>query len=339
MYRRHIITAALAALVLAVLPALTRAQDPETATPSNRSSQSQRGWLGITAESTSQGAEHEGAIVRQVAPNSPAAKAGLKRGDIVTKVDNRAISDFEDLLNALSQHKSGQKVNLQVIHNGQQKQTTITLGQRPNQFAEGSESGQFEGEQRGQLGQSGDGQRGQPGQYEGGQRGLFGQSERGQFQQGQERGTQGYYGRRRGTAFLGVQTEELTSDMRNREGISARQGAVVVEVMPNTPAAEAGLREGDVITKVDDEAIANPEDLREAIQNAGPGHEVSLDVVRGRRHRELSARLESGGAEFNQQQYGSADQYREIQRLEQRIQQLERRLRRLEQNRQSQSGY
>jgi hypothetical protein len=60
--------------------------------------------------------------------------------------------------------------------------------------------------------------------------------------------------------------------------------------------------------------------------------------MRGRRHRELTARLEQGAAEFGRE-YGVApnDQSREIQKLQQRIQQLERRLRRLEQNRPSQN--
>jgi S1-C subfamily serine protease len=297
MYRRHILTAAVTALVLAVLPALASAQDTQTQT------RSRGAFLGITAESTPEEAQHEGAIVRNVTPNTPAAKAGLKRGDIITKVGSKTVNDFEDLENALSQHKAGQKVNLQVLHNGQQKQMTVTLSQRPNQFAEEGENGQLEGGQRGQIQE-------QP----------------------------GYYSRRGRTAFLGVQAEELTSNLRNQEGISARQGVFINEVMPNSPAAEAGLRQGDVITKVNDEPVTNPEDLRKALQNAGVGHEVTLDVLRGNRHRELTAQLEQGGAQFNQQQYGFSDQSREIQMLEQRIQQLEKRIRRLEQSRQGQTS-
>jgi S1-C subfamily serine protease len=294
MYRRLIIAAAVCALVM-VPPRFVRAQDPDTATRS-------RGvFLGIIAEPAPEDAQHKGAMVREVTPNSPAAKAGLRRGDIITKVDNRDVQDFEDLLNALSQHKPGDKVNIHMMRNGQDKQLTVTLTRRPSQrFTEDSENRRFEGE---------------------------------------ERGAPGYYGRRRPTAFLGVQTEELTPDVRSQQGISAREGAVVVEVMPNTPAEEAGLQEGDVITKVNDQQISTPEDLRRAIQEAGPGHEVTMDVMRGRRHREVTAHLDEGSAEFGQR-YGFTDgsQSREIQRLQQQIQQLERRLRKLEQNMQNQSS-
>src|SRR5438128_12403268 len=109
MYRRFIIVAAAAALTVAALPGFSRAQDRETP---NRS---RKAFLGIAAEATPQGAQHEGATVRDVAPNGPAAKAGLKRGDIITKVDDKDIHNFEDLLNALSQHRPGQKVNIEVM--------------------------------------------------------------------------------------------------------------------------------------------------------------------------------------------------------------------------------
>jgi C-terminal processing protease CtpA/Prc len=133
-----------------------------------------------------------------------------------------------------------------------------------------------------------------------------------------------------------VQTEELTAELRKREGLSAEQGAVVMDVFPNTPAEEAGLQEADVITKVNDQSISNPEELREAIQNAGPGKEVTIEVARGKRHRQLTAHLEESPVELRPS-YGifPTEPNREIQRLRQRIQQLEQRIRKLEQNRQN----
>jgi S1-C subfamily serine protease len=297
MYKRFIVVAA-AAWILAVLPGISRAQDRESST------RSKGAFLGIAAESTPQGAQHEGATVRDVTANGPAARAGLKRGDIITKVDDKDIHDFEDLLNALSQHRPGQKVDLEVMRNGQPKELSVTLGRQPGQQS-------FRGR------------------------------ERNQFQEKEDRGAPDYYGRRRQTAFLGVQTEEFTPN--GAAGRASQHGVVVTEVLPNTPAEQAGLQEGDVITRVDEQNISSPEDLREAIQNAGPGHEVQMEVMRGRKPQELTARLEQGSAEFGGRfgrEYGVSpmEQNREIQRLQQRIQQLERRLRRLEQNRQNQES-
>jgi putative serine protease PepD len=69
-------------------------------------------------------------------------------------------------------------------------------------------------------------------------------------------------------AFLGVQVTD------------AFNGAGVVAVQPNSPAADAGLRSGDVITKVNDTAIANGNDLQTAIRAQKPGDTVTLTVIR-----------------------------------------------------------
>jgi membrane-associated protease RseP (regulator of RpoE activity) len=320
MYKRFLTAAAAGALLLVALPGLTQAQDSENATNSRGA------FLGIQAESAPQNAQHEGAIVRNVEPNSPAAKAGLKRGDIITKVANQDITDFDGLEDVLSQHKPGQKLTIEVLRNGQSKQLTASLGRRTGQqFNRGGESGQFGANENEQ--------------YQGNQRRQYRRNQRGQFQE--EQGTQGYYSRGRQGAFLGVESEELTPSVRRREGISARQGAFVTEVVPDSPAEQAGLQEGDVITKVDGQTVSDPEELRDLIQNAGPGHEVTLDVMRGQKHQELTAQLRRASGQFggeSGQFYGLSptQQSREIQRLQQRIQQLERRLRMLEQNWQNQ---
>jgi serine protease Do len=322
MYNRFLTAVAAGALLLFALPGLTQAQDSEKA------SNSQGAFLGIQAESAPQNAQHEGAIVRNVEPNSPAAKAGLKRGDIITKMANQNISDFEQLDSVLSERRPGQTVTIEVMRNGQPKELTVRLGRR-SQFPQEEESGQFQG--------------GQSGQSQSGQNRQFRSNRRGQFQEEQE-GTPGYYSNRgRQGAFLGVEAEELTPSLRQREGISARQGVVVAEVRTNSPAEQAGLQEGDVITKVDGQTVTNPDELREFIQNAGAGQQVTLDVMRGGRHQELTAQLRRASSQFggeSGQFYGLSpnQQSRQIQRLQQRIQQLERRLRMLEQNMQNQSS-
>jgi membrane-associated protease RseP (regulator of RpoE activity) len=335
MYKRFLTAVAAGALLLFALPGLAQTEDSASAT------KSQGAFLGIQAQTAPSSAHHEGVIVRNVEPNSPAAKAGLRRGDIITKMANQDITDFEELDNVLSQHRSGQKMKMEVLRNGQTKQMTVTLGRRPQSF-QGSESGQFgQNEQYGESGQyqrGESGQFGQSGQFQRGQSGQYRGSQSGQFQDEQERGAPGYYSNRgRQGAFLGVEAEELTPSLRQREGISARQGVVIAEVMPNSPAEQAGLQEGDVVTKVDGQTITNPDELRDAIQNAGAGQEVTLDVVRGQKHQELTAQLRRAPAQFggeSGQFYGTSptQQGREIQRLQQRIQQLERRLRMLEQN-------
>jgi serine protease Do len=66
------------------------------------------------------------------------------------------------------------------------------------------------------------------------------------------------------------------------------QGAVVVEVIPNTPAAQAGLQQGDVIIGLDDKAIGNSYDLRRLISETKPGAEVKATILRGNKESQLT---------------------------------------------------
>ena len=70
-----------------------------------------------------------GAYVTRVAGNSPASKAGLQAGDIITRVGNVAMDATHSYLNTLYTYKPGDTVTLQVIRNGQNLQIQVTLGE------------------------------------------------------------------------------------------------------------------------------------------------------------------------------------------------------------------
>jgi S1-C subfamily serine protease len=148
--------------------------------------------------------------------------------------------------------------------------------------------------------------------------------------------------RGRAAAFLGIQLGPLTQEARNRVGEKAENGALVTDVLPNTPAAKAGLEAGDVITQINTKAVTDPEEVREAIRGTGPGKQVTLQVMRGNEKKELKATLEQAPAEFGfgrpTGRYGEGppgfpmiQDLQKIPQLERRIEQLERRLRDLEQ--------
>jgi Do/DeqQ family serine protease len=99
------------------------------------------------------------------------------------------------------------------------------------------------------------------------------------------------YGRvRRGQ--LGVQVQDLTPDLAKAFGLSEfRPGAVVVQVLPHTPAAAAGLKSGDIITKVNGREVKNASDVRTAVGLLRVGDTVDIEYVRDGKTHEIKPRI------------------------------------------------
>ncbi|MEU1586311.1 trypsin-like peptidase domain-containing protein [Micromonospora sp. NPDC005710] len=74
-------------------------------------------------------AEGGGALVASVTPGSPAEKAGLQRGDVVTKFGDKAVNDSDDLVGAVQAGKVGDRVEVQFKRNGAEKSATVTLAE------------------------------------------------------------------------------------------------------------------------------------------------------------------------------------------------------------------
>jgi serine protease Do len=81
-------------------------------------------------------------------------------------------------------------------------------------------------------------------------------------------------------AFLGVMIQPVTSDLAKAFKLSKNEGALISDVNPSSPAERAGLKPGDVVTKVDDHAVADARALRLMIGDMSPGKTVQLAVVR-----------------------------------------------------------
>jgi putative serine protease PepD len=88
----------------------------------------QHAYLGVTIGTASSG----GAQVSTVKADTPAAKAGLKAGDIITALDGTTIATADDLTAKVSAHQSGDKVTLTIKRNSSTLKITVTLGTRPS---------------------------------------------------------------------------------------------------------------------------------------------------------------------------------------------------------------
>jgi len=92
-------------------------------------------------------------------------------------------------------------------------------------------------------------------------------------------------------ARLGVSIQPLTQDLAESFGLERPDGALVATVAPNSGAAKAGLKAGDVITKVNGEAIQEPGQLSSRVGLARPGEKVTLEVWRDKKYETVVATL------------------------------------------------
>ncbi|MBK7582709.1 MAG: PDZ domain-containing protein [Myxococcales bacterium] len=96
-----------------------------------------------------------------------------------------------------------------------------------------------------------------------------------------------------GRGRFGVQATDMTEELRDYFGAPKTTGVLVQRVQPGTPAAKAGLKVGDVITRVGNDSVESPSDVSRAIADKKKGETVPVSIVRGRRPLQLTAKLDS----------------------------------------------
>jgi Do/DeqQ family serine protease len=90
-------------------------------------------------------------------------------------------------------------------------------------------------------------------------------------------------------AKLGVTVQQITPDLASSLGLPNTRGALISNVDEGSPAAKAGVRQGDVITAYNGKAVADSNQLRNSVASTKPGTSVSLEVLRNGRTETLQA--------------------------------------------------
>jgi serine protease Do len=93
------------------------------------------------------------------------------------------------------------------------------------------------------------------------------------------------------TPYLGVLTTDLSPQDAGRFDLPVDSGALVKQVVPGGPAREAGVRQGDIITALDDARIAGYGDLLGALRDHEPGERVTLTIFRNAEEKKLAVTL------------------------------------------------
>ncbi len=117
-----------------------------------------RGWLGVSIQDVDQELVSamklpvsRGILISDVRPGTPAAKAGFRRGDVVTKVDGRAIDSTGQFRNYVAGIGSGKKATFEIVREGQTVSVVAELGDMPSEEGVASSNAPQTGPQSGVL--------------------------------------------------------------------------------------------------------------------------------------------------------------------------------------------
>ncbi len=197
-----------------------------------------------------------GLVVVYVVADGPAAAAGVARGDIILAVDDDAVNTLPELRHIVASHDPGDLVVLKVTHGDEERSLSVTLGDNDGQpelglMAVGGDVANRRMEQRGLDGFDRPGRGGRQGHMPAmpfGEGGMF-------------------------TMPFGRGEEMIWAT-------AVADGALVMEVAEEGPAAAAGLQAGDVITGLNDALVASSDELVALLADHKPGDLVTVTYAR-----------------------------------------------------------
>lgn len=233
------------------------------------------GYLGVYAENINREnmaryhlSQPRGVGITQVVQGSPAEKAGLKKDDVILRLDGENITSVRKLNRLVSEIAPDQSVKVTVSRGGAEQEVTATIAKRDNT----SMAQDYFQLQPYVWKQDGNPQlfKNFKWDFPMGEKFDFDFDKDGEF-------TLMLNNSRR----IGVSTIQLTKQLAEYFGIADGKGVLVTSVTEDSPAAKAGVKAGDVITAIDGEAVDSPGDLARAINRKKEG-DVTLTVIRNR---------------------------------------------------------
>ena len=262
-----------------------------------RAAVEQTPWLGVYMQELTpelrEGMEYRGdggVILNRVVPDGPAARAGLRKGDVIVRVNSRSVDSPAELQGVVRTARVGQSASVEVFRDGKRRIVSVWLDARPGEvkyraeMPEAPEAPEAPAPPGWHSLPSPDGRRRMERIVIRDLKGLEGLE--GLDLSGDTVDVMGIAPRGR----LGVRIESLNPKLGDYFGLKDGKGVLVLEVLKNTPAERAGLEAGDIITRAGAEPVANGMDLVGALR--GKEGRVALRVVRHGAPRTIEAELE-----------------------------------------------
>jgi predicted metalloprotease with PDZ domain len=201
-----------------------------------------------------------GVLVTEVIEDSPAAKAGVEDGDIIVEFEGKNVESADQLRELIAAGTTGDKVSVTLVRGKAQKEIEVTLGDWADQ-----PMALF---------------------YDGSEDGPW-------------HHLRGFANAMVWPGRLGVRVSELNADLGSYFGVNQGEGVLVLDVDKNSTAEAVGLKGGDVIVKVEGDAVKSPQELRERMSEVDEGDELTVTVMRNKKTLELKGAMkETEGASW-----------------------------------------
>jgi membrane-associated protease RseP (regulator of RpoE activity) len=227
------------------------------------------GYLGVYAEDINKDnmsrynlRQVRGVAITRVVNDSPAEKAGLRKDDVILRIDNENVTSVRKLNRLVSEIAPDQTVRVTISRAGAEQELTATMARR-------NTSKSFQGLLKDNLG-NWEWDRYLP-DNEGPMVFAFG-----------------------GNRRIGISTTELTKQLADYFGITGGKGVLVTSVSEDGPAAKAGIKAGDVVIAVDGETVDSSGDISRIINRKKDG-EVTLTIVRNKSQQTIRVAPTEGG--------------------------------------------
>ena len=230
-------------------------------------------WLGVgVAEVTPEKVKElrlpaeRGALLEKIVLDSPAAKASLKENDVVTEINGQRVEGAEQFRRMIREIPAGRTAQLSVWREGRQQNATVTLGK-----AEAARHHAMVAPA--------------PGSFA--------------FQMPDLQELPGPEGLRNfrfffpGRARLGIDAEDLEGDFGKYFGAPDGEGVLVRNVFENSPAAKAGLKAGDVITKIESTPVATTQEITRALRGLHGQSTITVTIVRNKKEMPVTVTLQA----------------------------------------------
>ncbi|MCW5747794.1 MAG: DegQ family serine endoprotease [Alphaproteobacteria bacterium] len=192
-----------------------------------------RGWIGVQIQSISEDMAESfgldkprGALIAGVTPNGPAEKAGLKQRDVILSFDGKDVPDSKKLPRIVAESKVGDTVEIVVMRGGKRANLKLKVGELEDSDKQTASA--------------------------------KGGSKPPAPKEAEPPGT---------IEPFGITVARLTDTLREKHGLqNAQKGVVVVKVAEGSPAAEKGLKVGDLILEVAQVEVNSPGDVQNKVK-------------------------------------------------------------------------